>query len=515
MAFKFNSKEKFSQSADRAAHMQAKTASQRLKDATSLGSLQSGTGKSSNNQAFPAWLKDGSTLKQLPAIYLGVLGQVQLQSGLMPPSGKAINKLANGNYMDRFIDTERVHQLLSASRLSNEVLATIWAHVNKTFPGRLTNREVCLALALVATFQELNLSSETDAKHSRDPFTLVRLAKKPPIPKLYPNDSSASVTPPPTGRNSSLSFNQQDNLLVDLGDVCDRLDPPVEHKGNAKIHSEAPLLASFNLIDADYCNFSLDLAAREEVWIKFLSAIRVIYKRSYDILNVEHSRTSALEALKSQQGRDFSMHLCLTYPLAHNIKIKIDELDSIELGSPSIRGASGKLFSKGYASRINDLMNSVNEYWAVLINLFHESGQTRFIESIMDGLKMPEFTSAPCAVVSSGLATSLSSTKSFNMDQIVSMLSGYDKPDVCSICYSKFYLPNLDQPSNTLDNCSTDLMRYQNPISSDNHYYYHPKCANFWLNQICSTSLPFVDEHRDETILIPATKRLDLCDSLI
>lgn len=533
MAFKLNSGENFSQPTDLANNKQVKTSSQLLKEATNLASFQLASKTNNSNRAFPAWLKDGSTPKQLPAIYLGVLGQVQLQSSFIPPPGKSTNKLTSGEYMNRFTDTDRVYQLLSASRLSNEVLATIWAHVNKTFPGRLTNREVCLALALVAIFQQLESSSNHNEKLAKDPFTLIRQSKTPPVPKLYPNDSSGvtvdlSESPEKTTsdrletkvpKNLATTKSCRDSLLVNFDDALEKLDSTNERTGTSgEICRGNSLLNSFNLIDCDYYKFTLDLAIIEEVWFKFLTAIRAIYKRSYDILNVENSRTSALEALGSQQGKKISLYLCLTYPLAHNIKIKIHELYSLELNSKPSTSSSeprgGKLLSKEYISTIDDLMNSVNEYWAVLINLFHESGQTKFIEAIMDGLMMPKCkpdheSEATTSALPSGR------NKKVDIDQIAKMLSGYNQPDVCSICYSKFYLPNMDTSQTILDDEITGLMSYQNPISSDNHYYYHPKCANFWLNHTGSNSLPFVEDHRDKSILIPATKTPDQTDSLI
>lgn len=462
-----------------------------------------------SNNVYPPWLKVGTSLKQMPGIYQGVLGQVQLQTSLLHP-GKKLIKQANGDYMDRFTDTERVHQLLSASRLSNEVLATIWAHVNKTFPGRLTNREVCLALAIIAEFQQLETPA---AEKSKDPFSTVRLQKRPPVPKLYPGDCNSVNKCESSKRTLEIHSSKSTpeelcsiNLLVNLDDGEGSHKPPNRYSRESATVNQANTdfgSLNINLIDDDYYEFGKELANLAEIWLKFLNGIRVVYKRSYDILNVENSRQSALEALRSQDGKEFSMYLCLSYPLAHNIKTKIDELYSLEVITqvPLKSKPTSRLFDKRYITKINDLMNSVNEYWAVLINLFNESGQTKFIELIMDGLKTED---------NSGQERFIKRT----VDQLVNELKGLNRPDLCSICYSKFYLTTSFTSLSEFLGDKSELVLYQEPISGDNQYYYHPKCANFWLNHVCADSLPLTGRH-DESILVPGVNKIDFGNSLI
>lgn len=284
-------------------------------------------------KVYPAWLRDSSALKQLPGVYQGVLGQVQLQPASLTIINrqqnyrKLVNRQQQSDYMNRFTDTERVHQLLSASKLSNDDLATIWAHVNKTFPGKLTNRELCLALALIAIFQRLQKQENNSLRTSgQNPFDLVKTEKKPPVPTLYPTqrDSSNGSCPVELAGLRSLKRSKEnsESLLVDLCCDDENEDSASYDVTLTNSHSDydqktnhlmenMPISRSrgnnlLNLIDMDGYRFELNFYKLSQVWLRFLSSIKSTFKRSFDILNVENSRQSAIEALKSQHGVLFS-----------------------------------------------------------------------------------------------------------------------------------------------------------------------------------------------------------------
>lgn len=465
-------------------------------------------------KTYPSWLRDNSSIKNLPGIYQGVLGQVQIQPKISENNEHLtdIKQLAKRHqdvdYMTRFTDTERVCKLLLTSRLSNEILAVIWAYVNKTFPGKLTNREVCLALALVAIFQRPDTShSLLEDANRADLCKIMNREKKPPIPKLHPIDTRCDD---PSNKHLTRIVSGQSCLLIDLAD--DSLPSsnrnnlskhskstinPIDDKGLVQNHQDrddldfldSEIVAYIvsnndkNLIDMDGDRFVENFRCLSRVWLKFLNAIRFIFKRSFDILNVNHSRMSAIEALKSPKGQLFSRQLCVCYPLAHNIKCKIDELDIFARNS-SAKGSSVDyscgLFNKKYLKISNDLITSINEYWAVLINLLHESGQTNFIESIMDRLNRGDKT-----------------VQSESMDQLALELDGLDKADVCSICHTKFYLISSHDTDKkqilenvSLDIDATELLETNELISNDGSYFYHAKCANLWINNV-DINLPF------------------------
>lgn len=553
MAFKFRSKSSLSnQSAKQHA---SQTTDDQMEVAPKLSNAQ----LSKLAKLYPPWLKDSSGLKQLPGVYQGVLGQVQLQPSLIFGANStnghifaaynAGKQLQSADYMNRFTDTERVHQLLSASQLPNETLATIWAHVNKTFPGKLTNREVCLALALIAIFQRLESENHAVSikMQATDPFSLVKNEKKPPVPILYPNNNHSSSNNNNNGAHNIASSKAQvvpsksiptelnsSGLLVDIRDdngitssdgglnlgmgshpflsglnLSNRDDVRAANntnniKSGRTINRNLEHLLSLknirnnavNLIDMDGDKFEIEFSKLTQAWLMLLSAMKSVFKRSFDILNVENSRESAIEALKSQKGKQFSKHLCLCYPIAHNIKFKIDELNNLQL---NIANEQINLFDKSYIVRIDDLMTSINEYWAVLINLFHESGQTGIIELIMDGLNYKQQT-----------------VSSETIEELANELDGCGKRDVCCLCHTKFYLTNYDSLANNresilseedneriLDNNDDDD---ETLLSEDNLYYYHAKCANFWLNQVDSIecNLPF-RKQPEFGILSPAT----------
>lgn len=469
-------------------------------------------------KVYPSWLRDSSGLKQLPGVYQGVLGQVQLQSASFITNNgqkhyqKLVNVKQQPDYMNRFTDTERVHQLLSASRLSNDSLATIWAHVNKTFPGKLTNRELCLALALIAIFQRLEKQEGNSLRTSKqNPFDLVRTEKKPPVPTLYPTQRNTSNSSSPIKLNevksSSPARESLSTLLVDL--CCD--DDGQDSASNLNLtklqpndlsappHSAANIGRdnSFNLIDMDGDQFGIDFYKLTQIWLRFLTSMKSTFKRSFDILNVENSRQSAIEALKSPDGIQFSKHLSICYPLAHNIKFKIDELNNIEIypnryTSTVERGSlqTSGLFDKNYMQQIDDLMISINEYWAVLINLFHESGQTKFIEFIMDGLNFKKQT-----------------VFSKSIEELANELNPSGKCDTCSICHTRFYLINCDSLTSGLLSDDAELLAETETelLSLDDRYYYHARCANFWLNQVDLNGLPFRQKIEDGILSPQAT----------
>lgn len=466
-------------------------------------------------KSYPAWLKDNSYLKNLPGVYQGFLGQVQLQPKLDGEIKKASNlrqitsPRRNVDYINRFTDTERVYQLLIASRLPNEILAIIWAHVNKTFPGKLTNREVCLALALVAIFQRYEtqekLSLMLGNKNRLDLFSLVNQEKKPPIPKLFPRDPGSKVIDCP------FPMSQSDvGLLIDLGEnKSGPISPNILQKGRNLEVSESrsktmmsdPLADlsdvtvdwfsivaghGMNLIDMDSDRLLDNFSKLLQIWLKFLHAARGIFKLSFDVLNVSHDRRSSLEALRCPQGQSFIKQLSLCYPIAHNIKFKIDELESITIDrlpgetQPKVIDQSIGLLHQNYLKMIHELMASINEYWAVLINLFHESGQTKFIEFIMDGLNYKEKT-----------------ISSKGVNELAMELDSFDKPDVCSICHTKFYLiprrGDTERDSGDLELREDEMMLLEDGelISDDKRYYYHARCANFWINNVDLGCLPF------------------------
>lgn len=471
---------------------------------------------------FPSWLKDNTPLKQLPGIYQGVLGQVQLQPGIEEIERRLIGKQEKPtDYMNKFTDTERVHQLLSASQLPNETLATIWAHVNKTFPGKLTNREVCLALALIAIFQRLDRERSNGVNHfspsskDRDPFLVVKVEKKPPVPTLYSartNNNNNNDTRNNSGfikgivqsKSTPENLSSARGLLVDISSGNDDTTTKEASSGfpgqptsdnysvaNSNLDRRVRdiiLTNPINLMDMNSDTFEIDFNSTTNIWYKFLHSMKGIFKRSFDVLNVENSRQSAIEALKSPRGIDFGRNLSLCYPLAHNIKHKFDQLNSIKLATDEQSDTKAPMlgvFDKKYAVRIDDLMTSINEYWAVLINLLHESGQTDFIELIMDGLVQ---TKDPNVADSIGdIAAEFSSN------------SG-----ICCICHIECYLSSsYDFSSRQLSADVLSLVAAEDLVSGDGQHYYHPRCASFWLNQVDTTSLPFISEHVNQEILSP------------
>lgn len=470
-------------------------------------------------KAYPPWLRHNVELKYLPAIYQGVLGQVQLQPDIHLDHGAILNQhrlksKQTQDYMNKYTDTERARKLLSASRLPNETLAAIWAHVNQTFPGRLTNREFCLALALVAHFQRLHQKSSDNLdakitlhdpnrhkmnadKKSSDPFDLVKIDDKPPVPILYPSSPASNSTRQIPSSKSVPNRLGSEILLVDLED--DNYPEAFSQwelgrVGNGNLNTDRAKL--INLIDSDGDNdvdFIVDRLT--DVWTKLMISIRCLFKRSFDILNVENCRTSALEALRSKDGVKFIKQLCICYPLAHNVKTKIDELIAIQCSgrnkSSHATTIQTKSLNKNFASQINDLMLSINEYWAVLINLFHESGQTSFIEIIMDSLDV---------------------TSNRDKDRKYSLSERIDinNTDKCCICLRKEYLCiDKDQISSfsatkSISSDDLDLIVMQGLISQDNFYKYHARCANFWLNQVDSNGrLPFIKCSDDKDVLRP------------
>lgn len=468
-------------------------------------------------KVYPTWLRDNSNLKRLPGVYQGVLGQVQLQ-----PDFANESRFVNGqilalrhqqlDYMNRFTDTQRVHQLLSASHLSNETLATIWAHVNKTFPGKLTNREVCLALALIALFQNLELDcnnykddntkstsyAKTNSTTYKDPFILIKSEKTPPVPTLYPSrndlDNKLTNSRITTSKSMPDELSAQD-LLIDIcsddstkinenSRVQRSLQEISESNGNNNDHDHLKTTCDnlkgnlINLIDMNCDRFEIEISQLSLIWIRFLSAMKIVFKRSFDILNVENSRQSSIEALSSCNGIQFIKNLSVCYPLAHNIRFKIDELKNIK---------NFYFFDKNYIIRIDDLMTSINEYWAVLINLFHESGQIEFIELIMDGLNYKTPTVA-----------------SKNIDELANEMNSVGRTDLCSICHTKFHQMRGNTLPSNIPEEDIILLANSELITLDNQYYYHARCANFWLYQVDSSGLPF---HREpDAILRPSIK---------
>lgn len=429
--------------------------------------------------------------------------------------GKIVGQHQKTDYLNRLTDTERVRQLLSTSRLSDEQLATIWAHVNKTFPGQLTNREVCFALALIAIFQRLEkdgLLAGPDgdrrcmSDHTRDPFALVKLEKKPPVPILYPNNDGANGNQS-SSLDSAARLTGSNSVPNDLGALLIDITSEISSQQvKAASHQPARLSSgnSVSLLDDDL-QLRVDLPKLKSVWLKCMMAMKALLKRSFDILNVENSRSSALEALKSDQGIAFSKNLCLCYPIAHNIAFKIDELKRFQ-EEKATGGCEQKLpqiIDKKYATLINDLMISINEYWAVLINLFHEStGLTNFIELIMDGLNQTNKTIA-CD----------------SFEGLSEELGTMNKADLCSLCHTKFYLVNIGDALDRLDidKLDLELALSNNLLTNDNQngdddqcYFYHVKCANFWLNNVPGNEpgqLPFRSSlaRRDDSILKPTT----------
>lgn len=349
---------------------------------------------------WPKWIRGNFKVNHLPAIYRGVLGQVQSQSNIRTNSSP---KSSSSSYMDRLTDTDRVHQLLPTSRLSNDALASIWAHVNRTHPGILTNREVCLALALIAIHQRLDGATECD------PFSLIKSEKEPPLPKLY----SSTVLEP-----------------------------------SAKVQDHnAPTLSMIEIEFGD--SFAFKLNSIIQVWFRIMTAMKHLFKGVFDTLNVKYDRNPVREALSCPRGISFIEQLGLCYPLAHNINRGV-----ISLG-------------KEHKTRheFGDLMNSINEYWAVLINLFHEAGQTNIVECIMDGL---------C------------SANDITLD--VLRLQNEDSR-ICRICYTSIYL----EDSSESKPMTMSVRDHNELLTLDSHHYYHTKCANFWLNHVNPKELPLHD----------------------
>lgn len=220
-----------------------------------------------------------------------------------------------------------------------------------------------------------------------------------------------------------------------------------------------------------------------------LSAFYTRPEVEYEALCVFACRKGAHYNGDGRGGDSASLSLC--YPIAHNIKFKIDELNRAQLRHKQQLGP----LDDRYLKQISNIMVSINEYWAVLINLFHGSGQTDFIELIMDGLvRAPSETVSP----------------SGSLEELSRSLAIKNKCDTCAICLTEFYLINMGdalERSARLPQDDIDMLYDTKLISLDGHFYYHPKCANFWLNNVPGTNgkLPFESSHTDadETILKP------------
>lgn len=436
---------------------------------------------------YPSWLKGNSCIKNLPAVYHGVLGQVQVQPKFSAISNPKLTRQPQQNdYLDRFTDTERVYQLLLASRLPSATLATIWAHANKTFPGRLSNREVCLALALIAIFQRPDKSDFAarlaSKDHKLDLYELVRLEKKPPIAKLFPISPANS-----TNENDE----RKDVLLVDLDDDSSKnLDNSKSEKNQEKSNTLDYFKSNLgNLIDTDVSRFEIDFKRLTDCWLRSLKALKDIFKESFDILNVRHGRSSAIEALGTRRGREFSKNLSLCYPLAYNISETVRSWNDIS-SKPSDQA---ELFEIGYVNTMEDLMRSINEYWAVLINLFHQTGLTKLIETMMDSLD-------------TGSGSSIKSVHSVS-DIARGLCDSQPRQTTCSLCRKSQHFTS--EPFKTLSKDEElspeliDLWLDHELITEDGHYHYHSRCANFWLNCVDSDGLPF-KKARSSDILSPS-----------
>ncbi|RWS13707.1 sodium/glucose cotransporter-like protein [Dinothrombium tinctorium] len=84
--------------------------------------------------AYPLWCKLDS--KELPELYVQIWNCVR-QNDASP-----------------FCDTSKLYPILLSSKLHKDVLANIWAQVNRVTPGQLTFQELFLALAMIAILQQ-------------------------------------------------------------------------------------------------------------------------------------------------------------------------------------------------------------------------------------------------------------------------------------------------------------------------------------------------------------------------
>lgn len=435
----------------------------------------------STSKLFPKWLKDGSSLKNLPPIYYGILAQVQIQPNFSTDASNNIRdsgnsslatKLNQKDFLDKYTDTERVHQLLLTSRLTNETMGHIWAFCNRSFPGKLTNRELCLALALIAMFQ--SKENNKQAKNNQDPFELIKSVSKPPVPKLYSRVTSGQTI---TTVNHDLT-----DLLINIDTDNEKINKDDDEKISKKL--ELRFNVNDNLLEIDCDIFAENLSRICEVWLTLLESMYLLFKRTFDIFNVEHSRDGSLEALRSIEGRKFSLSLSIAYPIAYKIATKIELI--YERFKDELLGSS-----KLYFNVTRDILISINEYWAVLMNLFHESGLTYVLELIMDGLN--------CIDKKFML-------RSKTVDELRDELFSKYRSDYCMICQSNKYLPALDKmPSIDFEIDLSDLFNDSPLISQDSQYFYHSKCANFWLKQTNSAHLPFKAKNDIMNILSPQT----------
>lgn len=461
-------------------------------------------------KVYPAWLRNNSSLKQLPAVYQGVLGQVQLQPMIHNESrfvnGRILaRKQQHLDYMNRFTDTQRVYEIFLLSRLGDVTLSKIWAFANKTYPGQLTNREVLVGLALIALFQKLDCNNNSNNndnsksnhqnptnKSSPDPFVDFYKIDRPPLPKLYPPDSNNKLSKYQIKTSKSMpeELSQSSSLLIDIDDpVSDqkqtKSDQSRDFDTNKSIcdigHQKA--IDKFNgnsvsLIDMDSGGFGIGFL---QTWLKdsnlILRAIKSIFKQSFDTLNVCYSRHHAIEALRSGRGINFINNIGLCYPLAHNLKLRVDELENMK---------NFGFFDKNYIMQIDDLnlINEywvgINQYWLVLINLFNESGQIKFVEKLMDSLNAP-------------------TEKDRTFEDFVNDLNSNDKS--CSICLTKFYLLPGNSPPNGVPEEDGNSLIESELVTLDNRYYYHVPCATFYQNNV--GSLPYQKEPDATNLLTP------------
>jgi len=357
-------------------------------------------------------------------------------------------------------------------------------------------------LALIALFQRLGKEGQKTSKES-DPFVSVKTEKRPPVPTLYPISNENCLGLPKiqdqnrltTSNSVPTELNKKEAcLLLDIDDDWDQeaekraaqssnsQDFACRSKGSNGTHqNNASVL---DLIDNDLVRGPQLLYKISRVWFEVMISMRALFKRVFDILNVENDRKSALEALNSPQGILFCKNLCLCYPIAHNINFKVDELRKKNLLETLTN------FDKKHILQITDLMLSINEYWAVLINLFHESGQTNFIELIMDSLNRTNET-----------------VTSKNKDELFDELDCSNSTDLCAICHTKFYLINIGDAIEKKELSPEDLELAfdQEVLTMDGCYYYHARCANYWLNNVDARSgkLPFCEHEPQGDILRP------------
>ncbi|RWS28612.1 hypothetical protein B4U80_12781 [Leptotrombidium deliense] len=483
-----------------------------------LGQQSNRNQRSSGNQstvrvAYPMWCR--LDCQEIPSLYVRVWHLVKINDG------------------SPLCDTNKLYPILLSSNLHRDILANIWAQVNKLSPGQLTTQELFLALAMIAIVQQ-NATQYLNVKQ-------LYYIQSPPVPNLsFPglNPTEAiqgskhqnfnSVI----SRNTTTAFEVNDEFAdfqcvslpkvdnnIDLCDVFQKLEknnensvatesksflledndfsdfqmassvnnlpekpaglssPPLltvitplvktsDNSFNNKVNSEfddrnlsllletngesttkdrysalKQLVTETDTCDDDFGDFksysiddvqnnlksepiySVNIAQWFEVWLQILRCCRHVLHKSFNVLIVNHGEESSVEALNTEEGKEFCSDLVNVFLVTKRIKKKF----------------------QAFGSR--------NEN----------------IEQLLEDVEV----------------TFRSLRKLFNQASVCLELDCFDGDDD---------LLNSKNSSKTCSICGCSEYGKRNILLNFAGNEYHSSCANLWLNCV-SSSLPTIDNN--------------------